>query len=101
MIESFKLDEGHKISISGKKEQVLYFIERNNDKNDKTQICHFILAKEVSEAGYFCNEFIINQIRKFFMVIKEQPFDIIEILKKSSKDININKNEINKMILED
>ena len=45
MIESFKLDEGHKISISGKKEQVLYFIERNNDKNDKTQIYHLFWQK--------------------------------------------------------
>ena len=84
---TFKLDEGHILSTSKKKKLGLYFIERSEDKND-TPVYHFIMAKDDSEAGLSCNESVIEQIRKFFMIIKPQPFDAIESLKQNFLDLS-------------
>ena len=78
---TFKLEEGHKISISSEKVNGLYYIEKNEDKNNPLQIYHYIMANEGSEAGNYCNDFTVNQLSKFFIVSKDEPFDVIETVK--------------------
>ncbi len=78
---TFKLEEGHKISTSTEKVNGLYFVEKNEDKNSDLQIYHYIMANEGSEAGNYCNEFTKNQLNKFFIVAKDEPFDVIETIK--------------------
>ena len=46
------------------------------------------MAKDDSEAGLSCNESVIEQILKFFMVIKPQPFYAIESLKQNFLDLS-------------
>ena len=78
---TFKLDKGHKISTSSFNENGLYFVEKNDDKNNPIQIFHFIMANEGSEAGNYCNNFTIDQLTKFFIVAKDEPFDVIGTIK--------------------
>ena len=91
---TFKLEEGHKISTSNKRVNGLYFIEKNDDKIFDFQIYHYIMANEGSEAGNYCNDFIIEQINKFFMIAKDEPFDAIYQIKESF--INISKEILEK-----
>ena len=79
---TFKLEEGHKISTSTEKENGLYFIEKNEDNYDY-QIQHYIMANEGSEAGNYCNEFTIKRLNQFFIVAKDEPFDVIGTIKKN------------------
>ena len=85
---TFKLEEGHKISLSKKNDKGFYFIEINEDKNNPVDIHHYIYAKECSEAGIYFNEFTINQINKYFIIVKDEPFNAIETIKQSFIDIS-------------
>ena len=78
---TFKLEEGHKISTSSINETGLYYVEKNDDKNNPIQIFHFIMANEGSEAGNYCNKFTVDQLTKFFIVAKDEPFDVIGTIK--------------------
>ena len=78
---TFKLEEGHKISTSCINETGLYYVEKNDDKNNPIQIFHFIMANEGSEAGNYCNKFTVDQLTKFFIVAKDEPFDVIGTIK--------------------
>ena len=84
---TFKLEEGHKISTSTEKEDGIYFVEKNDD-NYGFQIYHYIMANEGSEAGDYCNEFTKNQLNKFFIVAKDEPFDVIETIKKNFMEMS-------------
>jgi len=84
---TFKLEEGHKISTSTEKEDGIYFVEKNDDNYD-FQIYHYIIANEGSEAGDYCNEFTKNQLNKFFIVAKDEPFDVIETIKKNFMEMS-------------
>jgi HSP20 family molecular chaperone IbpA len=85
---TFKLDEGHKINISTEKVNGLYYIEKDEDKSYDFRIYHYIMANEGSEAGNFCNEFTKNQLNKFFIVAKDEPFDVINTLKERFIDMS-------------
>ena len=85
---TFKLDEGHKISTSTEKVSGLYFVEKNDDKNSDFQIYHYIMANEGSEAGNYCNEFTIKQLNKFFIVAKDEPFDVLQTIKERFIDMS-------------
>ena len=76
---TFNLEPGHKISVFSEKENNngIYFIEKNEDKYNY----HYIMANEGSEAGNYCNEFVKNQLSKFFITAKDEPFDPIKSLK--------------------
>ena len=85
---TFKLDEGHKISTSTEKVSGLYFVEKNDDKNSDFQIYHYIMANEGSEAGNYCNEFTIKQLNNFFIVAKDEPFDVLQTIKERFIDMS-------------
>ena len=85
---TFKIEEGHKISVSTSKENGLYFVEKNDDPNNQIQIDHYIMANEGSEAGDFCNEFTKNQLTRFFITAKDEPFDVIETIKERFIDMS-------------
>ena len=85
---TFKLEEGHKISTTTEKVNGLYYVEKNDDKNNQTQFYHYIMANEGSEAGNFCNEFTKNQLNKFFITAKDEPFDVIETVKERFIDMS-------------
>ena len=68
------------------------------------------MANEGSEAGDFCNEFVKNQINNFFVVAKDEPFDVIETIKDRFIDMSKemfekiekpNKDEIEKPLTKD
>ena len=107
---TFKLDVGHKIAVSTEQKKGIYFIEKNEDKNNDIRIYHCIMANEGSEAGDFCNEFVKNQINNFFVVAKDEPFDVIETIKDRFIDMSKemfekiekpNKDEIEKPLTKD
>ena len=85
---TFKIEEGHKISVSTSKENGLYFVEKNDDSNNQILIDHYIMANEGSEAGDFCNEFTKNQLTRFFITAKDEPFDVIETIKERFIDMS-------------
>ena len=85
---TFKLDEGHKISISTEKINGLYYIEKDDDKSYDFKIYHYIMANEGSEAGNYYNEFTKNQLNKFFIVAKDEPFDVINTIKERFIDMS-------------
>ena len=85
---TFKLEEGHKISTTTEKVNGLYYVEKNDDKNNQTQFYHYIMANEGSEAGNFCNEFTKNQLNQFFITAKDEPFDVIETVKERFIDMS-------------
>ena len=84
---TFELEEGHKISTSTEKEDGLYFVEKMEDKNNTLQIYHYIMANEGSEAGIYCNEFTIKQLNKFFVVAKDEQFDVVQTIKERFMDM--------------
>ena len=107
---TFKLDVGHKIAVSTEQKKGIYFTEKNEDKNNDIRIYHCIMANEGSEAGDFCNEFVKNQINNFFVVAKDEPFDVIETIKDRFIDMSKemfekiekpNKDEIEKPLTKD
>jgi hypothetical protein len=85
---TFKLEEGHKINISTEKVNGLYYIERDEEKSYDFKIYHYIMANEGSEAGNYCNEFTKNQLNKFFIVAKDEPFDVINTIKERFIDMS-------------
>ena len=85
---TFKLDEGHKINISTEKVNGLYYIEKDDDKSYDFKIYHYIMANEGSEAGNYFNEFTKNQLNKFFIVAKDEPFDVINTIKERFIDMS-------------
>ena len=85
---TFKLEEGHKINISTEKVNGLYYIERDEEKSYDFKIYHYIMANEGSEAGNYCNEFVKNQLHKFFIVAKDEPFDVINTIKERFIDMS-------------
>ena len=84
---TFELEEGHKISTSTEKEDGLYFVEKMEDKNNTLQIYHYIMANEGSEAGIYCNDFTIKQLNKFFVVAKDEQFDVVQTIKERFMDM--------------
>ena len=84
---TFELEEGHKISTSTEKEDGLYFVEKMEDKNNHFQIFHYIMANEGSEAGIYCNDFTIKQLNKFFIVAKDEQFDVVQTIKERFIDM--------------
>ena len=85
---TFKLDEGHKINVSTEKVNGLYYIEKDDEKTYDFRIYHYIMANEGSEAGNYCNEFTKNQLNKFFIVAKDEPFDVINTIKERFIDMS-------------
>ena len=85
---TFKLEEGHKISTSTEKVKGLYYVEKNEDKNNAIEIHHYLMANEGSEAGNFLNEFTKNQLNRFFITAKDEPFDVIETVKERFIDMS-------------
>ena len=85
---TFKLEEGHKISTSTEKVNGLYYVEKNDDKNSAVEIHHYIMANEGSEAGNYLNEFTKNQLNRFFVTAKDEPFDVIETIKERFVDMS-------------
>ena len=79
--------------ISNEKMITTFYIEFSEDFNEEQDynIYHYIMAHEGSEAGKFFNEFTINQINKYYIILRDEPFDIIKSIKKNfiefSKDI--------------
>ena len=91
--KTFNLKEGSKLMISNEKMITTFYIEFGEDFNEEQDydIYHYIMAHEGSEAGKFFNEFTINQINKYYIILRDEPFDIIKSIKKNfiefSKDI--------------
>ena len=85
---TFKLEEGHKISTSTEKVNGLYYVEKNDDKNSAIEIHHYLMANEGSEAGNYLNEFTKNQLNRFFITAKDEPFDVIETIKERFVDMS-------------
>ena len=85
---TFQLDEGHKIDVTTVQKKGIYFVEKNLDKNSDSRIYHYIMANEGSEAGEYCNEFTRDQLIKFFIVAKDEPFDVINTVKERFIDMS-------------
>ena len=85
---TFKLDEGHKITTSTEKIKGLYYVEKDDEKVYDFKIYHYIMANEGSEAGDYLNEFTKNQINKFFIVAKDEHFDVIDAIKERFIDMS-------------
>jgi len=85
---TFKLDEGHKITTSTEKIKGLYYVEKDDENVYNFKIYHYIMANEGSEAGDYLNEFTKNQINKFFIVAKDEHFDVIDTIKERFIDMS-------------
>ena len=44
---TFQLEEGHKISTTTEKVNGLYYVEKNMDKNNQTQIYHYMKVQKL------------------------------------------------------
>ena len=76
---TFKLEDRHIISTLSIEQNGCYFYEENSNFN----VFHYIFAKEGSEAGNFYNQFVIDTIRKTFIIPRANPFDFFQTIKKS------------------
>ena len=90
---TFTLKQGLNVTMNMNSEEVYYYYEINEEKDQKGQnIFHLIYANEGSEAGNIYNPYVLEFMKNSFQQNTNlQPFDVIKTIKeryiKVSQDI--------------
>jgi HSP20 family molecular chaperone IbpA len=90
---TFTLKQGIKVTMNMNSEDVYYYYEINEEKDQKGQnVFHLIYANEGSEAGNIYNPYVLEFMKNSFQQNTNlQPFDVIKTIKeryiKVSQDI--------------